>query len=423
MVRLLVFACLATRALAGESFQEPSPAASDAPIPVGKDGKYTLVSEGIRAQFIPYGASLTNLFINDTNGIERDIVLGYDNATWYTQDKSHPHLGGVPGRYANRIKNSTFTIDGVTSHVSPNENGGKDTLHGGSNGWDYRNFTVAKLTRSTIVFRIDDPDGAEGFPGAVTSYITYWLSPYTWNIQMNATATKTTPVMLTSHVYWNLDGFQNPNTNTALNHSLFLPFSGMRVEVDNILIPTGNIVPNLPNGANDFWLGPKQIGADFGYSDLMGNCGADCEGYDNCYLVNRQQFGPGYFSPLSDGTAWWTAEPVASLYSDWSGIQVDIYSDQDAFQMYSCNGQNGTMPIKETQGFTGSSPKFPRVVPKYGCVVMEVQDWIDGINNPSWMRDQKQFAGPKVGNYYLEAMYSFHARQKTPENAPKPARS
>ena len=69
------------------------------------DGKYTLVSEGIRAQFIPYGASITNLFINDTSGVERDIVLGFDNATYYSEDKSHPHLGGVPGRYANRIKN------------------------------------------------------------------------------------------------------------------------------------------------------------------------------------------------------------------------------------------------------------------------------------------------------------------------------
>lgn len=63
------------------------------------DGKYTISAEGIRAQFIPYGASLTNLFINDTNGIERDIVLGYDNASYYSIDKAHPHLGGVPGIY------------------------------------------------------------------------------------------------------------------------------------------------------------------------------------------------------------------------------------------------------------------------------------------------------------------------------------
>jgi hypothetical protein len=72
-------------------------ASSDPPIPRDKDGKYTIVSEGIRVQFIPYGASITNLFINDTNGIERDVVLGYDNASYYAIDKSHPHMGGIPG--------------------------------------------------------------------------------------------------------------------------------------------------------------------------------------------------------------------------------------------------------------------------------------------------------------------------------------
>jgi hypothetical protein len=71
----------------------------------GPDGKYVLQAEGIRATFIPYGASISNLFIKDRTGVERDIVLGFDNATYYSEDKSHPHLGGVPGRYANRIKN------------------------------------------------------------------------------------------------------------------------------------------------------------------------------------------------------------------------------------------------------------------------------------------------------------------------------
>jgi aldose 1-epimerase len=71
----------------------------------GPDGKYVLQSEGIRATFIPYGASISNLFIKDKAGVERDIVLGFDNATYYSEDESHPHLGGVPGRYANRIKN------------------------------------------------------------------------------------------------------------------------------------------------------------------------------------------------------------------------------------------------------------------------------------------------------------------------------
>ena len=96
-----------------------------------KNGKYEISSEGIRAHFIAYGASISNLFIEDIHGVERDIVLGFDNATYYEVDKQHPHLGGVPGRYANRIKNSTFEIDGEVFEIDANEHGGLNTLHGG----------------------------------------------------------------------------------------------------------------------------------------------------------------------------------------------------------------------------------------------------------------------------------------------------
>jgi aldose 1-epimerase len=63
-----------------------------------KDGKYEISAEGIRAQFIPYGASISNLFIKDAQGIERDIVLGFDNASYYSVDPVHPHFGSVPGK-------------------------------------------------------------------------------------------------------------------------------------------------------------------------------------------------------------------------------------------------------------------------------------------------------------------------------------
>ena len=92
------------------------------------NGKYEIISEDICAQFIPYGASLTNLFLNDTHGQRLDVVLGFDNATYYSESALHPHLNGVPGRYANRIKNGTFTIDGVTYHTSLNDHNGLDTL-------------------------------------------------------------------------------------------------------------------------------------------------------------------------------------------------------------------------------------------------------------------------------------------------------
>lgn len=99
---------------------------------VDENGKYEISSEGIRAHFIPYGASISNLFIKDVHGEERDIVPGFDNASYYEVDKQHPHLGGVPGRYANRIMNSTFEIDGEVYEVDANEHGGLNTLHGGS---------------------------------------------------------------------------------------------------------------------------------------------------------------------------------------------------------------------------------------------------------------------------------------------------
>jgi aldose 1-epimerase len=250
------------------------------------DGKYTISSTGIRASFIPYGASLTNLYINDTRGIERDIVLGFDNATYYGIDKMHAHLGGVPGRYANRIKNSSFEIDGVTYNVLPNEHPtadhpeGVNQLHGGPNGWDWRIFDVESYTESSITFKMVDADGNQGFPGEVISYITYTVSPHTWDIKMTATATtKKTPIMLSSHVYWNLDGFQNPETPLALNHSLWMPYSGQRIGVDSILIPDGVILPNHKGSVNDFWSKPKLIGADFAKPELMGNCGEGCLGY------------------------------------------------------------------------------------------------------------------------------------------------
>lgn len=172
-----------------------------------KDGKYELVAPGIRALFVPYGASISNLFINDSAGIERDIVTGFDNASFYGVDKQHNHFGGVPGRYANRIKNSSFVIDGTTYNVTPNEHPtpdhpqGVNQLHGGPNGWDWRNWTVVAHTIDSITFSLTDPDGEMGFPGEVVSYVTYTLADMSWEIRMVAMATtKKTPIMLSSHV-------------------------------------------------------------------------------------------------------------------------------------------------------------------------------------------------------------------------------
>ena len=369
-----------------------------------ESGKYWISSKGLKAGFVPYGASISDLYVNDKYGIRRDVVAGWENATYYTLDKQHPNFGDVPGRYANRIKNSTFEIDGKTYHITPNEHPTEDhpdginSLHGGKDGWGWRNFTVEAHTDSSITFKLIDPDGKEGFPGEVISYITYTLQDMDWEISMVAIpTTKKTPIMLSSHTYWNLDGFANNETQSALNHTLYLPYSGQRVGVDNILIPTGEILANKKGSVNDFWSKPKQLGASFDDEEIHDNCGLNCTGYDNCWTVNRGQLG---------NFDWRTHSPVAQMSSAWSGIKLDVYTDQDAFQVYSCNGQNGTLTLKDSQGVHGDKD-FPRTIPQYGCVVLEVQDYIDGINNPSWMRGPKQIFGPGGDPYLLRARYHF----------------
>lgn len=275
MLRRIVLAALGAGAvLAG------SGPAADA------DGKYWIYGDGVSAAFVPYGASVANLLVRDRYGIERDVVAGFDKASSYSSDKVHPHLGSVPGRYANRIRNSSFELDGRRFHLAANENptaerpDGIDTLHGGPNGWDWRNFSVLAHSRSSITMSLVDADGQEGFPGEVIALVTYSLTGRDWDLRMVAVATtRRTPIMLSSHTYWNLDGFANNETRTALNHSMHMPYAGQRIAVDGILVPTGDLVPNPRGSVNDFWSRPKQLGASFGDPELEGNCGTGCTGY------------------------------------------------------------------------------------------------------------------------------------------------
>ncbi len=99
---------------------------------------------------------------------------------------------------------------------------------------------------------------------------------------------------------------------------------------------------------------------------------------------------------------------MATLRSAWSGIQLDVYTDQEAFQVYSCNGQDGSWPVKSRhQGPGDPAAPAPAVVEKYGCVVLEVEDWIDAVNHPEWQRAARHVFGPGGDPYVLQASYVF----------------
>lgn len=134
------------------------------------------------------------------------------------------------GRYAGRMKNGTFSLNGVTSHVSENENDGHDSLHGGKVGYDQRNWTVVSNTETSITFMLEDDD-FEGYPGRVVSYATFSLAaaaaegPSLTSRIVSIPMDGPTPIMLTTHPYWNLNAFVDAANPNVLDHTLHMPYS------------------------------------------------------------------------------------------------------------------------------------------------------------------------------------------------------
>ncbi|KAL8781294.1 MAG: hypothetical protein Q9213_006069 [Squamulea squamosa] len=354
--------------------------------------KYTISAPGINATFIPYGARLTNLYVNDRNGVPQDVVLGYDDpADFVRNDQTvHSYIGPIVGRYANRIKNGTFSVRGITSHISENDNMGHDTLHGGTTGYDTRNWTVVSANSTTVTFSLFD-QAFEGFPGSVITYATYTVSSGpSWTSRLvSIPLDEPTPIMLANHVYWNLGAFVDSAGSTVLNDTLSMPYAARYIEIDNIEVPTGAI--GTVNGTFLDFTSPKQIGRDI--DSAINNCGYNCTGYDNAFIIDR----PRYSGPES------TDLSMLTMKSNVTGIQLDVYTNQQSLQIYTCNNMNGTMPVKQSQQHANSTT----YVEKYGCVVIETQDWIDGINHPEWGREMYQIYSVDTNPAVVFAQYDF----------------
>jgi aldose 1-epimerase len=313
------------------------------------------------------------------------------------------YFGPIVGRYANRIRNSTFSLNGQSYHIPANDHAGADTLHGGFVGYDQRNWTVVASSSNSITFSLLDT-GFQGFPGTVLTTVTMTLSAaatgphgemrprFTSSIVSSALDLET-PIMLANHIYWNLNAFKQA---TILNDTtLWMPYSDRYIVVDPILIPTGALgyVGNV--SALDF-LSPKLVGDAVKVAN--GTCGQGCTGIDNAFILDR----PASASVTS------SAFPVLHLWSDTTGIQMDISTNQRGLQIYTCNGQNGTIPVKQSQqarnNGTSTATKF---VQKHGCMVIETQAWIDGINHPEWGITDYEVFGPTTGPAVNFATYDF----------------
>lgn len=315
--------------------------------------KYNLSANGIKASWIPYGARLTNLWVADKDGTMQDIVVGYDNGSDYTTQRNY--FGAVVGRYANRIKNGTFTVDGVTSHIPLDQNN-VTTLHGGNIGYDMRNWTLVNQNESTMTWMFYD-EAYQGFPGDVLNVATYTLTdePAFISRLVSIPIDQATPIMLANHIYWNLGAFVNKNALTILNNTLHMPYSDRWINIDGIEVPTGNIsiVKNTPI---DFTT-PKQIG--YNISETINGCGTGCNGIDNAFIMDRPRYA------LVD-----SALEVLRMSSPDTGITMHLETNTQGIQLYTCDTQDGTIKAKQDQQHINGNTTYEQ----YGCIVIETQD-------------------------------------------------
>lgn len=356
---LIIF--LASANLAhGRSSKAAHGAVQEQPFGTTKEGKkitlYTLTnSHHMEVRAMNYGAIIVSLRVPDRKGEVADIVLGHDTLEGYFDNS--PHLGGLVGRYANRIANGSFTLDGVKYSLP--KNNGPNTLHGGIKGFDQAVWQGTALKGKTgVVFSHLSQDGEEGFPGNLKVKVTYSLTEANQLvINYEATTDKPTVLNLSQHSYFNLAG---EGTGDILNHEVMISADRF-TPVDSTMIPTGELRP-VKGTPLDFTTQTK-VGAriDDNYEQLVLG-----KGYDHNFVINRKAEG---------------LVSAARAYEPTSGRVMEISTDQPGIQFYTGNFLDGTVTGKqghvykrryglcfETQHFPDSPnhPEFPSTVLRPG---------------------------------------------------------
>ena len=136
---------------------------------------YTLKNDsGMEVKITNYGGRVASIILPDRDGARRDVVLGFDKVEDYYPENNQTDFGASIGRYANRINDGKFTLDGVEYQLPINNF--NHCLHGGPTGWQYQPYSVVEATDSSLKLKIVSPDGDNNFPGEVTAIVTYTLT-------------------------------------------------------------------------------------------------------------------------------------------------------------------------------------------------------------------------------------------------------
>ncbi len=296
-------------------------------------------SNGLVVKITDFGGIITEIHTPDRTGNFADITLGFDNVAPYVD--ASPYFGALIGRYANRVCNGRFELDGKTWQLPVNN--GKHHLHGGHAGfhkvlWQAVPFQQGETVGLTLHYL--SPDGEEGYPGTLAVTVIYeFNSADELVVRFHARTDKATPVNLTQHAYFNLAG-----KGDILGHELMLAADAF-TPVDGTAIPTGSIAP-VAGTAFDF-RAPRPIGARILDADEQLRNGG---GYDHNFVLNK-----------CAGDAFALAARVREPVS---GRVLELHTQEPGVQFYSGNFLDGSLTGKGCQygfrsGFCLEPQHFP----------------------------------------------------------------
>jgi aldose 1-epimerase len=289
-------------------------------------------SKGVSCTFITYGATLTSFRMPDRNGKIEELTLGFDTLAEY--EGEHPFFGATVGRFANRIREGRFSIDGISYQLDVNKP--PHHLHGGQVGFNRRvweMFPVKRDTEAGATFTLTSEDGDQGYPGKVDVSLTVLLNEENeLSFSYSAVSDKPTPVSLTNHSYWNLAG----SCSGPVHHHRVTINSEAFLEVDDRLVPTGRKI-NVLNTPFDF-RSEKQLGRDI---EAAG-------GYDHCYVLSQEHA---------------LSIPAAKVHEPVSGRTLTLLTISPGVQFYTGNFLTGAQTrdgkAEKQSAFCLETQEFP----------------------------------------------------------------
>ena len=264
--------------------------------------------DGSYVTILDYGATVVSIVVPDKNGNLIDVSLGYNTIEQY-QTQS-PYFGSTVGRFANRIAGGRFTLAGKEYKLALNE--GENHLHGGIKAFDKKVFDY-QIEDDSVLFTLQSPDGDEGYPGNLYVGVRFSFSKeHELKIEYDAQCDQDTPINLTNHAYFNLNG---EGEGDILGHSMKI-YADEYTPIKKDMIPTGEIA-KVSGTPLDF-TEAKTIGQDIDAADEQIKHGF---GIDHNFVLGN------------DGQMKLCAETVGEK----SGIKMKTYSTKPGIQLYCGN--------------------------------------------------------------------------------------